>query len=128
MVFIYQFQENPRYVRITNRIFQEIGRDLRATTSAITLAELMVLPFRQGNNALAKDLQNQILSYPKLQIIPVDAEIAGEAARLRAELPLRLPDCIHLASAQDANYFVTNDRRFEKVKRPKVAILDYIIK
>lgn len=45
--------------------------------------------------------------------MPVDRSILVAAARLRAQLTLRLPDAIHVATAlaADCELFVSNDRR-----------------
>ncbi len=128
MIFVYEFQEDPRYIQVTEKIFNSIRKgEMKAMTSAITLAELLVLPYKQGNTALAEELRNRILSHPNLKIIPVDADIAEWAAKLRSSLPLRLPDCIQFASAATADHFLTNDRRFEKLKTSKIVILEDLI-
>ncbi len=83
MIFVYEFQEDPRYVRVTEKIFNSIRRgEKKAMTSAITLAELLVLPYKQGNTALAGELRDQIISHPNLKIIPVDVDVAERAAKL----------------------------------------------
>ncbi len=52
------------------------------------------------------------------QIVPVDAELAMLAARLRAAHGLRLPDAIHAATAICAGCaaLLTHDRNFSRLK------------
>ncbi len=124
MIFIYQFQKHPTFGRLTRRIFTKIfSGEIKGSASSLILSELLVLPYKLGDIRQARMLRSRIGSFPNLKIIPPGAEIADRAANLRAQLPLRLPDCLHLATAWDADYFITNDRRFEKVNAPRSVIL-----
>jgi predicted nucleic acid-binding protein len=128
MIFIYEFQQEKRFADLTRPILSHIAAGSTAgTASSLAISELLVYPYAQGDSKLAGELYERIRGIPNLRILPVGPPIADRAAKLRASLRLRLADCIHLASAERADYFVTNDRRFEKVKKPKIAILDDII-
>ncbi|WP_439572560.1 type II toxin-antitoxin system VapC family toxin [Phreatobacter sp.] len=87
-------------------------------TSLLTLGEVMVVPlrFNEGETlASYRDLLGG--SYPGILVRPVDAATLGEAAALRARHPrLKLPDAIHLATAQlnRIDWFVTNDVRMTR--------------
>ena len=54
--------------------------------------------------------------------MPLDAELAEDAARLRSRYRLRLPDAIQVATAirGRADVFVTHDRRLRRVKELNV--------
>jgi predicted nucleic acid-binding protein len=56
-------------------------------------------------------------SYPNLEWVPPDLEIAAPAARLRAQQQLRTPDALQAATAAHAGAtaFLTNDAAFERV-------------
>ena len=60
-----------------------------------------------------------------VEIIPVTAEIAQLAAKLRADHNLRTPDAIQIATAItcQADFFLTNDARLGRLKQPEVLVL-----
>ena len=53
-VFIYLIEEDERFLPLVKPVFEAIDHgSLPAVTSALTLMELLVLPYRNGNAALA---------------------------------------------------------------------------
>jgi predicted nucleic acid-binding protein len=50
-----------------------------------------------------------------LAVVPIERSILIEAAKLQAELKLRLPDGIHIATAvaTDCSTVLSNDRRLQ---------------
>jgi predicted nucleic acid-binding protein len=82
--------------------------------STVTLAEVLTGPFKAGQTALAKRVENALSRYTLLAVTP---SVAVLAAQLRAHYNLRLPDAIQLATALDvgATAFVTHDRDFSHV-------------
>jgi predicted nucleic acid-binding protein len=69
-----------------------------ATMSAVTMTECLVRPFRAGPEAVT--IASTFLShFPNLHIRVIDAEVATEAARIRALTGLRTPDALVLATA-----------------------------
>lgn len=69
-----------------------------AVISAVTVTECLVRPFRAGPDAVR--LASTFLAhFPNLRIRPVDADVATEAARIRASTGLRAPDALVLATA-----------------------------
>ncbi|MCY7418508.1 MAG: PIN domain-containing protein [Chloroflexi bacterium] len=81
-----------------------------AVISTVTVSEILVRPHRLGR---ARDVGMGVLEMPGLTLRSVDFLVAAEAARMRAESSLRLPDAIVLATGilAGATCFVTNDRR-----------------
>ena len=81
-----------------------------AVLSTLAVGEILVRPHREGT---ARSVAFEILDMPGLTIRSVDFLVAAEAARMRAESTLRLPDAIVLATGimAGAMYLVTNDRR-----------------
>jgi len=81
-----------------------------AVVSTVTVSEILVRPHRLGK---ARDIGMGVLEMPGLILRSVDFLVAAEAARMRAESSLRLPDAIVLATGilAGATCFVTNDRR-----------------
>ena len=112
--FIYLIEEHPRFLRLVEPVFEAIdeGR-LIAVTSALTLLEVLVVPFRAGNVALA-DRYEQVLTRSRgLRLIDVDRDQLRAAAQLRAVFPrVRTPDAIQVSAALSAgcSALLTNDR------------------
>ena len=53
-VFIYFIDEDERFLPLVNSVFEAIDHGTRlAVTSTLTLMELLVVPYRNGNAALA---------------------------------------------------------------------------
>lgn len=96
-------------------------------TSQITLAEMLVHPIR--TNHLTRQLQYKALlsaSNNWLKVRPVSRVVLVDAASLRVSQKLKLPDAIHLATAQHAecSHFLTDDKDFgEKSLAPSEANL-----
>jgi predicted nucleic acid-binding protein len=129
-IFIYELEATARYVPITAPIFAWIG-EMRhsAVTSTITLAELLVQPYRNANQDRVNQFYGLLTTYPNLEWIAPDLEIADLAARFRAEHRLRIPDALHAATAagRQATGFVTNDSIFRKVDAFETLVLEELL-
>lgn len=81
-------------------------------TSELTLCEVLVTPFRNGDGALVAQYRQLIETSGAFVILPTARETYVRASQLRAQLGLKTPDAIHLATALEGNCdaFVTNDR------------------
>ncbi len=90
--------------------FVATGRD-RGALSMVTVGEILVRPFKAGPvvTAIAEGF---LRHFSELELIPVDYEVAREAARIRASTDLRMPDALILSSAlaSSPKVLVTNDR------------------
>lgn len=90
-----------------------------AVTSLLTLSETLVVPLRFGQEETIRSYRHLLGGgFPGIVVKGIDAETLEAAARLRARHPrLKLPDAIHLATAQLANvgWLVTNDTRLPPV-------------
>jgi predicted nucleic acid-binding protein len=72
----------------------------RFVTSEMTLAELLVRPFRNNDAGQIALYSPTIASSPWLDAQPVSRDIFISAAGLRASVPSRkLPDAVHLSTA-----------------------------
>jgi predicted nucleic acid-binding protein len=87
---------------------------LRFAVTTVTLAEVTTGPLGAGDEALARRYRAVLESW---SVVPLDADIAETAARLRATLRLRLPDAVQAASALAVNAaaLVTHDRDFDRL-------------
>ena len=126
-VFIYELEANPRYVSLADQIFVWLERPGHAgVTSTITMTELLVHPYRADDEARVNQFYALLSTYPNLEWIPPDLEIADLAARYRARHGLRTPDAILAATAarSHATGFVTNDPLFKRVNAFHTLLLD----
>ena len=129
-IFIYQLEANPKYLALTKTIFSWLELpESQAVTSTITMTELLVVPYRDGNDRLADDFNGLLSSYPNLDWISPHLEIADLAALIRALHGLKTPDALQAATAVNARVtaFITNDKIFERIEALDVLILDRLL-
>jgi predicted nucleic acid-binding protein len=113
-LFIYWIEENARFLPLVAPIFEDVAAGRRdVVTSSLTLLEVLVVPYRAGNRALA-DRYEALLSRSRgVRLVDIARPELRTAAQLRALHPsLRTPDALQLAAAVSAQCttFVTNDR------------------
>lgn len=129
-IFIHQLEANSRYIALTDQIFTWIEqRNHSATTSTITMTELLVHPYRDGDEQRASEFYSLLFTYPNLDWISPDLEIADLAARIRATCRLRTPDALQAACAVQAGAtgLITNDRAFRRVDAFETLMLDELL-
>jgi predicted nucleic acid-binding protein len=129
-VFIYQLEANPRYLAFTDRIFSWLEkRGCGAVTSTITMTELLVQPYRDGDDERMDQFYGLLSTYPNLEWIAPDLEIADLAAQIRAVHRLRTPDALQAATAvrSQAMGLITNDPVFERVPGFETLVLDRLV-
>ena len=129
-IFIYELEATPRYAALTTPIFSWIeGSRHSAVTSTITMAELLVQPYRDGNQDRVNQFYGLLTTYPHLEWIAPDLEIADLAARFRALYGMRIPDALHAATAagRQATAFVTNDAIFRRVDAFETLVLKELL-
>jgi predicted nucleic acid-binding protein len=90
------------------------------------MTELLVQPYREGDEQLANDFYGLLSTYPNLDWIAPNLEIAEIAARIRALHRLRTPDALQAATAvhSQATGLITNDAVFERVEGFRTLVLD----
>lgn len=129
-IFIYHLEPNPKYLAYTDPIFSWIERsESKAITSTITMTELLVLPYREGDEQRANDFYGLLSTYPNLDWIAPNLEIADLAARIRALHRLQTPDALQAATAahSQATGLITNDAVFERVEGFQTLVLDELL-
>ena len=85
---------------------------IAAVTSELTLAECLVQPFADKNAAAVEAYLLFLNGRRNLPVVPINRHILTVAARLRTELGVKLPDAIHIATAEAAecDCLLTKDR------------------
>jgi len=114
VTFIYFIEEHPRYLPLLDPIFGAIDEGLLpAIASSLTLLEVLVVPYRAGNTALAERYEQLLTRSRGLRLIDIDRVQLRAAAQLRAvHAGLRTPDAIQVSAALagDCSALLTNDR------------------
>jgi predicted nucleic acid-binding protein len=89
-------------------------------TSALFLAEVLVVPYRENRGQLVADYEGLLTGTSDIDIVPITASILRSAARLRSKTSsIKLPDAIHLATATEleCTHFLTADRELIRLMR-----------
>ncbi len=127
VVFIYFIEEHPRYLDLVRQIFEGVAaRRFPAVTSALTLLEVLVRPYRAGNAALAGRYEALLTRSRGLQLIDLSRVQLQAAAQVRAAYAVRTPAALQLAAAlaSRSTAFVTNDRQIPAIPGLTTILLD----
>lgn len=125
-VFIYLLETAGNEAAQAGRVLDAIdARSLRASVSAVAVAEILTGPARAGDLALMERYLDEIQSIEGLSIVRVDADVAFHAARMRGREPIAMPDSLNLAAARmaGATAFITNDRRLRSSAGLEIILL-----
>lgn len=102
-VFIYFIERHPEYAAKIRPLFQAIDRgDLVAITSALTLLEVLVVPYRAGSASLAERYEAVLTRGRGVRVVELDHSQLRLAAQLRARYRVSTPDALQLAAALSA--------------------------
>lgn len=124
---IYYLQDHPQLAPRFAPVFDAVSQGrLQVVISAVTLAEVMSGPLRDGNEILAAQYREVLTRSAGWQTVSVDEEVAVEAARLRARYRLRLPDAIQVATAILSHSYalITHDLGLSKITDIRVLGVD----
>jgi predicted nucleic acid-binding protein len=129
-IFIYQLEANPRYLALSDAVLswvEQAGHE--AITSTITMTELLVPSYRDGDEEKVDEFYGLLTTYPNLLWIAPALEEADLAARFRAAYRLRTPDALQAATAvrAQATGFITNDPIFARIREFDTAVLDQFL-
>jgi len=122
-LFIYLIEEHPRYLSAVRPLFEEADAGhRRLVTSAVTLLEVLVVPYRAGDRPLAARYEALLAHSRGLTLVDVDRVQLRAAAQLRARYGLRTPDALQIAAAigEGCAVLVTNDQRLRPVPAVQV--------
>jgi predicted nucleic acid-binding protein len=127
---IYFIERHPTYLPLVRPFFEAVERgEIQVATSALTLTEVLVHPYKRGNRFLAQQYSRILLHTRNLRTVHVSPEIATEAAQMRAAYGLKTPDAIQLATAQvsGATSFLTNDMGLAPISGLQLILLDRVL-
>lgn len=118
-IFIYFIEAAPLWLPLITPLFRAADNgQLELVTSALTLLEVLVVPYRANNDALAARYEALLTGSRGIRLIDVTRDQMRRASRLRAMTGIRTPDALQLSAAQYAgcSAFLTNDRRLPAVQ------------
>jgi predicted nucleic acid-binding protein len=111
-LFIYALESHPDYLAVVTELFEAIDRGtVSAVTSELSLAEALVKPCLDKRDDLQTIYKSAIAPSSGLDVPPISREILIDSAEIRAQVKLRLPDAMHMATARrtGCQVFLTND-------------------
>src|SRR5213592_4695593 len=111
-VFIYFIEENPRFLPLVVPLFREADHEKRdLVTSALTLLEVLAVPYRAGNRPLAERYEPLLTRRRSIRWVELTRD------QLRAGSSVKTPDALQLVAAlgTGCTTFLTNDRRLPLV-------------
>jgi predicted nucleic acid-binding protein len=123
--FIYFIEEHEKFLPVVSSLFREADAGRREiATSAITLLEVLVVPYRSGNRVVAERYEALLTRGRGIRLIDVSREQLRAAAQLRAATAVKTPDALQLVAslAAGCKTFVTNDRRLPPI--PGIRVLE----
>ena len=117
-IFIYFIEEHPRFLPLVLPLFEEADRGKRElVTSAVTLLEVLVVPYRAGDVRLAERYELLLTRSRGIRMIDITRDQLRAAAQLRAATGVKTPDALQLVCAigTGCKTFLTNDRKFPPI-------------
>ena len=128
-LFIYLIEERSPFLSLIEPLFREADEGRRElVTSAITLLELLVVPYRAGNRPLAERYEALLMRSRGVRVVDLSVDQLRAAAQLRATFGVKTPDALQIVAALTGGCttFVTNDRRIPSIPGMRVLQLaDY---
>jgi predicted nucleic acid-binding protein len=130
-VFIYFIEEQPKFLPLIEPLFKQADEGRRELiTSALTLLEVLVVPYRAGNRLLADRYEALLTRSRGIRVADLTREQLRAAAQLRAVTGVKTPDALQLVAALTAGCttFLTNDRRLPAIPGLRVLQLASYLK
>ena len=95
---------------------------IKAQTSSLTLYQVLAEVYRQGKPGLARDVARHMRLYPRLGIVAASAEIAIQAAEVRARLGGRPERALQIATAlvSGAEVYLTSGSGLRRIAGMRV--------
>lgn len=129
-VWIYAVESYPAFIQELTDFFQQVDQNQYiAISSELSLAETLVKPIKDNDQGLQTAYKRAIVNRHNVFVVPILRELLIDAAQIRAETGLKLPDAIHAATAVQAqcNTFITNDTQLKKLSNLHVVLLSEVI-
>jgi predicted nucleic acid-binding protein len=125
-IFISFIEEESRFLPLIDPLFEEADRGKRQlVSSALTLLEVLVVPYRSRDGALANRYKTLLTKSRGVRLVEISLDQLDAAAQIRAATGVKTPDALQLAAAltMGCKVFVTNDRRIPSIRDLRVVQL-----
>ena len=126
-VLAYHLLGRPPYADLARLLLDGVrsGR-IAAQTSSLSLYQLLAEPYRTGSGEAAGRVARFVSAFPGLDMVPVGASVARQAAQVQARLGGRPERSIQVATALagDADLFVTRGSGLRRIAGMEVLDLD----
>ena len=113
-ILMYLFEGFEAYESVLQNLLEGFEqKHFEAITSDLTLAELLAGPLKAGNTELAERYRRYLEQDEGIKLSSITRSDFIQAAVIRAQTGLKLPDSLHLASAisSECDVMLTNDKR-----------------
>ena len=123
---IYFVEKHPDFAPKAQEVFDRLDDGkMVAVVSPITLAECLVLPYKQNNAEIVETFTELLANGESVLFHSIDDSVADKAASLRARYNLSLTDAFQFAVAIQTNCdaFLTNDIALKRVTEISVIVL-----
>jgi predicted nucleic acid-binding protein len=124
---VYYVEEDTRYLALVDPVFDRLDAGtLVAVTSPVTLAECLVMPYRNNQVELQQIFSDLIVNGTNVLFASIEREMGRRAAELRARYNLSLTDAFQIAVALQSgcDAFLTNDMTLKRVSELSVIVLE----
>lgn len=118
---------HSRYTALTRMVLGLLAdEELTATTSAISIYQLLVEAYRRGEADTAATAERYLTTIPGLSVVDVSPAIARQASQVRAQLGGSPERALQIATALSgrAEVYLTQRSAFRRVAGMSVESLD----
>ena len=126
---IYSVERVEPYRTLLEPMWQEAqDGNLTIVSSPVLVVEALVKPLRDGNTEIEMQYR-ELFGANAVRLLEASYPVFEDAARLRAETGLAIPDALHAATAlrADCALFITNDTDFRHVQGLPIVVLDDLL-
>jgi len=123
-IFIYFIEEHPQFLALVEPLFRAVDQGrIELITSALTMMEVLVVPYRKGDYLLAGRYDSILTRSRGVRITDISRDHLRAAAQFRAATGVKVPDALQLVAALTGGctVFLTNDRDLPAV--PGIRVL-----
>src|SRR6267142_1296156 len=99
-IFIYFIEEHPRFLLLVEPLCRDVsGGRKEFVTSALTLLEDLVVPYRSGDHLLAGRYEDLLTQSRGVHVADISRDHLRAAAELRAATGVKTPDSLQVVAA-----------------------------
>lgn len=124
---IYYLENSSLYMDLIKKFFTKcIENNIQIVTSAITIEEYLVFPYKSGKMELVDNFK-RFVEYMNIEIVDIDSKIAEQGAKIRGRYKnFKAMDALQIATAivSGCDMFFTNDKQLRQEKELPCIIME----